>query len=168
MIKKRKRPDLSQRNRENSKYLCYEIDIKGADRRIYKLWSHVKDRCYCKNNKDYKNYGARGIKVCEEWKNDFMSFYNWSMAHDYADDLTIDRIDVNGNYEPSNCRWVTPKEQARNRRNNKFITYNNETHCISEWAEKIGIPRKCLEHRIRNWSDLDRIFNRPVTKNNRI
>ena len=86
----------------------------------------------------------------------------------YQDDLTIDRIDNDKGYEPSNCRWATIKEQNRNMRTNKFITYNGETHCISEWAEIKGIPRKCLEYRVRNWSDLDRIFNREVTRNKHV
>lgn len=144
------------------------IDVQGKDKRIYKLWSHLKDRCYCKNNKDYKHYGNRGITICESWKHNFINFYSWALSNGYSDNLSIDRIDVNGNYEPDNCRWVTAKQQARNRRNNKFITYNGETHCISEWAEIIGIERKCLEYRVRKWNDLNRIFNRPVTRNNKI
>ena len=150
---------------ENKTYSSQGIYVKEKHRRIYKLWSHIKDRCYCKTNKDYKNYGARGIIVCDEWKNNFVEFFKWAIANNYDDTLTIDRIDFNGNYEPSNCRWVTPKEQARNRRNNKLITYNNETHCISEWAEITGIPRKCLEYRIRKWESLERVFNRQVTRN---
>lgn len=168
MTQKRKRPDLAQRNRENSKYLCYGVDIKGVDRRIYKIWKNIKSRCFNSDDKDYKNYGKRGIRVCKEWLNDFMSFYNWAVSNSYSEELTIDRIDFNGDYEPPNCRWANPKQQARNRRNNRYITYNNETHCIAEWAEIVNIPRKCLEYRLRNWDDLDRVFNRPVTKNNKI
>ena len=125
----------------------------------------MKQRCLNKNSKDYANYGGRGIKIYQEWIDNPITFYNWAINNGYNDNLSIDRIDNNGNYEPSNCRWVTPKEQARNRRNNKLITYNNETHCISEWAEITGIPRKCLEYRIRKWESLDRIFNRQVTRN---
>lgn len=86
--------------------------------RLYTIWDNMKQRCGNSNRKEFKNYGGRGITVCDEWKNSFQAFYEWSIANGYADDLTIDREDVNGNYEPSNCRWVTLQEQQKNRRNN--------------------------------------------------
>ena len=86
--------------------------------RLYRIWLGMKSRCYNNKKKDYKNYGGRGIKVCTEWKSDFMNFHSWAMDNGYSDNLTIDRIDVNGNYEPSNCRWVDMKVQAKKRRNN--------------------------------------------------
>ena len=121
--------------------------------RIYSIWQLMKDRCYNINNKNYKNYGRRGIKVCEEWKNDFMSFYNWAMKNGYRDDLTIDRIDVNGNYESSNCRWVTIKQQQNNKRNNHILYYKNEKHNITEWASILRINRATIYSRLKyGWS----------------
>ena len=89
------------------------------DKRLYSIFHSMKARWYYKNNTAYKYYGGRGITICNEWLNDFKCFYNWAMANGYNDNLTIDRIDVNGNYEPNNCRWVTMAEQSRNKRNNK-------------------------------------------------
>lgn len=83
--------------------------------RLYHTWNGIKYRCENKNSKDYPHYGGRGIKMCPEWRNDFQAFYDWAMSNGYADNLTIDRIDVNGNYEPSNCRWITVAEQNRNK-----------------------------------------------------
>ena len=109
----------------------------------------MKYRCYYQNHPSYKNYGGRGITVCQEWLDDFMNFYNWSMANGYSDELTIDRIDVNGNYEPNNCRWATRKEQQNNMRNNVFLEANGERHTISEWSEITGINRSTISNRLR-------------------
>lgn len=122
----------------------------------------MKDRCYNINSHAWENYVGRGIKICEEWKNNIISFYNWSMQNGYTDNLTIDRINVDGNYEPSNCRWVTMKIQANNRRYHKLITYNNETHNLTEWADILKINRKTLNKRLLIGWSIKKAFTTPV------
>lgn len=147
---------------------CYRKDNpqgkthNKSNTRLYTIWENIKQRCYNPNNNRYKNYGARGITVCDKWK-EFMPFYNWAMANGYRDDLTIDRIDVNGNYEPSNCRWATPKEQANNTRQNRMITYNGKTQTLAQWADEMNIDYRALWARINqcHWS-IDKAFNMPV------
>ena len=121
--------------------------------RLYTTWHNMKERCLNKKNSRYKYYGARGIKICDEWKNDFMNFYNWAISNGYKDNLTIDRINVNGNYEPLNCRWITIKQQCNNRRNNHLITYNGKTQTMMEWAEFYNINYDILRFRLKKgWS----------------
>lgn len=129
-----------------------------SNTKLYKVWHHMKERCYLKTDKRYKNYGGRGIKICDEWKNDFINFYNWAINNGYQENLTIDRINVNGNYTPLNCRWVTWKEQANNTTRNHYIEYNGEKHTISEWADLLNISSKTLQIRLkRGWSIEDTI-----------
>ena len=115
--------------------------------KLYIRFDGIKKRCYNKKDKDYKNYGGRGIKICDEWLNDYTKFHEWALNSGYKKGLTIDRINNNGNYEPNNCRWITNKEQQRNTRNNVFLTYNGETHCLSEWAEILGLTDSCIRGR---------------------
>ena len=110
-----------------------------SNSRIFHVWTGMKERCYNKNYPKYKLYGARGIVVCDEWKDDFMTFYNWAMDNGYKEGLTIDRIDVNGNYDPSNCRWTDIKTQNRNRRNTPYYTINNETKSLAEWCKILNL-----------------------------
>ena len=121
---------------------------------LYRTWLGIKTRCYNKLDEHYKDYGGRGISVCDEWYNDFMSFEKWAVNNGYNDTLTLDRINVNGNYSPDNCRWATRKQQARNRRNNKYFTYNNKTHCLSEWCEILNLNYSTVCTRINKlgWS----------------
>lgn len=134
--------------------------------RLYKCYNHMINRCHNSSNIQYKDYGGRGITVCEEWKNDFMSFYNWAMSNGYKDDLTIDRIDVNGNYKPSNCRWVNMQKQNNNRRNNHIIIYNGERKILEEWSRILPINISSAELRYRimnNWS-IEKAFKTPVRR----
>lgn len=134
--------------------------------RLYKCYNHMINRCHNSSNIQYKDYGGRGIKVCEEWKNDFISFYNWAMDNGYNDTLTIDRIDVNGNYEPSNCRWVNMQKQNNNRRNNHIIIYNGERKTLEEWSRILPINISSAELRYRimnNWS-IEKAFKTPVRR----
>jgi hypothetical protein len=121
--------------------------------RVYKTWQGIRSRCKYKSDKHYKHYGGKGIRVCDEWQ-DFEVFYQWALLSGYSDSLTIDRIDVNGNYEPSNCRWIDRKAQANNRTNNRIITYRNESHTLSEWSEILDINYSTLSARLNkyHWS----------------
>ena len=147
--------------KSNSARLNYKHGSKNT--RLYKTWIDMKDRCYNHSNFAYKNYGQRGICVCEEWINDFLSFQRWSLDNGYQDELSIDRIDVNGNYEPCNCRWVTALEQANNKRNNIRISYDGQIMTIAEWSRYLGIAYQTLYNRIHNlkW-DIERAFGTPV------
>jgi hypothetical protein len=125
--------------------------------RLDNIYKAMISRCYKPNNRRYKNYGGRGIKVCDEWKNDKTSFFKWALANGYSDTLTIDRINNNGNYEPANCRWATTKEQQNNRSNNHLITHNGETKTIAQWAEFYGKNYKTLYSKISQGVTLDDI-----------
>lgn len=116
--------------------------------RLHGIWETMKARCNNKNFSQYKRYGLIGVKVCKEWNNDFLAFYNWAMANGYKDNLTIDRINVFGNYEPSNCRWATPMEQANNRKNNRYITYRGIKKSLSNWSRYFGISKRKLVYRM--------------------
>ena len=115
--------------------------------RLYGIWLGMRARCNIPNYHDYKYYGLRGIKVCDEW-NDYLAFKEWAINNGYADNLTLDRIDVNSNYCPGNCRWATKTEQGNNRRNNHLLTYNGETKTLKEWSDVSGIPYSTLKRRI--------------------
>lgn len=143
------------KNRKNSNNQYYGT-------RIYSIWRCMINRCYWKGHKQYKDYGGRGITICDQWRYNSIAFGDWAIANGYRDDLTIDRIDVNGNYEPSNCRWATRKEQAQNkreyasgrktggtyRRNKTLIEINGESKTREEWCDFYGISKKTVEKRI--------------------
>jgi len=129
--------------------------------RLYNIWTGMRQRCMNENSKDYPKYGGRGINVCPDWQN-YESFRAWAISNGYRDDLSIDRIDVDGNYEPSNCRWTTSKQQNNNRRSNLVIRHDGQDLTVSQLAEATGLPYKLLRQRLaRGWS-VERAVASPV------
>lgn len=131
------------------------------DKRIYNIWKKMRDRCFLKNSKSYNAYGGRGITICNEWlgRDGFINFKSWAYKNGYDAKLTLDRIDVNGNYEPNNCRWATMREQSVNKRSCHYITYNCETKTLTEWAEQCGIPTTTLYSKLKNGISLKELLN---------
>jgi len=118
-----------------------------SNTKLFKVWQEMKFRCSSPNCANYKSYGGRGIKVCEEWQ-DFEPFYQWASTNGYQEGLTIERKDNNGNYEPENCKWATKKEQANNKRNNIIVEIDGVTHTVSEWCDITGVSRPALLNRL--------------------
>lgn len=137
--------------------------MKGT--KIYSVWQNMKQRCDNPYYIDYDYYGGRGIKVCKEWY-DPVNFIDWALSHGYEEGLSLDRIDNNKGYSPENCRFVTHKEQMRNIRTNRMITYNGETHCINEWAEITGMRHSVIKARLRAGWQPEQIFTVPVSSSN--
>lgn len=123
--------------------------------RLHRIWHSMYCRCYYPTTNQYKNYGGKGIKVCEEWKHieGFVNFYNWAKKNGYEENLTLDRIDNNKDYCPSNCRWITLKQQSNHRTNNVYYTFNGETKTSKQWCEIFNISQTTLLDRLkRGWT----------------
>jgi hypothetical protein len=116
--------------------------------KLYRVYYAMRNRCYNPKSDMYASYGGRGISIGDEWRGDLGAFVTWALANGYKDGLSIDRIDNDGNYEPSNCRWVDMKTQARNKQYNRYLTFNGETKCMAEWGEITGIPPQNIAVRI--------------------
>lgn len=116
--------------------------------RLYRIYNGMKNRCYNQKQQSYENYGGRGITICEEWLKSFTAFEEWSLSHGYADDLSIDRIDNNGDYSPKNCRWVTRTEQNENTRRNHLVTIGDRTQPLSAWVRERGLNYHTVSFRI--------------------
>lgn len=129
---------------------------------LYSRWSNMKQRCYNKNCMAYKHYGARGIVVCDEWKNNYKNFEKWALNNGYKKNLTIDRINVNGNYEPNNCRWATIKEQNNNMTTNHYVVYDDEKLTLKQFSEKYNIDYYIIKNRIKSKWDIEKIIKTPV------
>lgn len=142
-----------------------KVKHKGRRTRLYTIWHGMKQRCHCETSHDYKNYGARGIIVCDEWRNDFTAFREWALKNGYSDKLSIDRIDVNGNYCPENCRWTDCKTQNRNRTTNVIVSYRGKEYNYAELAEIAGISYGALYARINHfgWS-VEKAVNTPLKR----
>lgn len=128
--------------------------------RIYRTWINMISRCEDVNHKSYKHYGGRGIYVCKSWRNNFQNFYDWAMLNGYADNLTIDRKNNNGNYDPDNCTWNTSKEQCNNRSNNRIVELNGNVHTLAEWSNITGINYQTLRWRLNEGWEPNRILGR--------
>lgn len=130
--------------------------------RMYFIWQKMKARCGNIHDTRYHRYGGRGISVCDEWKNSFENFYKWSIENGYSDDLSIDRIDNDGNYCPENCRWITNKEQCNNRSTNIKITIGNSTRTLTEWCDIFNLDYGNIIGRYhRNgFIGIDELFNK--------
>jgi hypothetical protein len=135
-----------------------------SNTRLHRIWKTMKSRCGNPNFDMYRHYGARGIAVCPEWQESFIAFRDWSLANGYADDLSIDRIDNDGNYEPSNCQWVDRLTQNRNRRDNTMVTAFGETKAISAWADdpRCAVKYKTLVTRLQRWADAEQAITLPT------
>ena len=131
----------------------------GKGSRLYTIWRGMIGRCYYKSNPGYARYGGRGIEICNAWRSDFSAFREWAISHGYADDLTIDRIDNNGNYNPTNCRWATKEVQNGNRRMTKLISAFGKTLSISEWSRVTGISRRAITHRIKSGMPIKEVLS---------
>ena len=131
--------------------------------KLYSVWSSMKTRCNNPNDKEHKNYGGRGIKVCKEWEESFSKFSEWAKHNGYKEGLTIERINVNGNYCPENCTWITIEEQARNRTNTRWVEYNGKTMSLAEACEIFGVPQGTVRRRLEDgWSIDDALSVSPI------
>lgn len=142
-----------QRIKKNTKHGLFK-----SETRLYRCWQDMKNRCYNPTRAKYRIYGARGIRVCDEWKHNFKAFYDWAINNGYKENLTLDRIDVNGNYYPENCRWATLKEQANNTRRNKKITLNGVTKNLTQWLSLYNISSSSYHYKINKGLTPEEIF----------
>ena len=153
------REAIIKRNKSTAKYP--ESDRKS---RLYSIWGGMIARTTYESQEAYKNYGGRGISLCDEWRTDFTTFRDWSLKNGYGDELSIDRIDNNRGYTPDNCKWSTRKEQNNNQRSNILLTHAGETHTAAQWAEIMGISKDCIYKRIQRGYSVDRILKEFIEK----
>ena len=133
--------------------------------KLYGVWIGIKQRCFNPKSASYKDYGGRGISICKEWEVNFMTFYEWAHSNGYKQGLTIERIDVNGNYCPENCTWISAEKQNINKRRTVYITFKGKTQTMRAWSEELGIPYGRIQSRkLNGWSDEDTLTIPKQTK----
>ena len=133
----------------------------GRKTNLYAVWVAMRRRCTNSNEACYPQYGGRGVSVCPEW-DDYKAFHDWAVRSGYCRGLTLDRIDNDGNYEPSNCRWATRKQQARNRRVTRVLELDGKAKPLAQWAEELGMNRDTLRGRLRNGWSVRRALTTPI------
>lgn len=142
---------------------CFRPQSKerGKNRKLERVYRNMKSRCTNEKTDSYKNYGGRGISVCDEWLASIDVFFEWALSHGYKDTLSLERINNDGNYEPSNCTWIAPEHQVRNKRTTRRLTWNGKTQTPREWAIELGVSYDAIQIRVnRGWS-ADRILTQP-------
>lgn len=139
--------------------------MKGTS--LYNRWRSMLQRCYYKGHIGHKYYGGRGILVCEEWRK-FEIFMQWALSNGYKESLSLDRINVDGNYEPANCRWITMRDQTNNRRCNVFISLDGRRQTVSQWATELNIFPSTLLNRLRSGWSPEQCLKTPISYRNRI
>ena len=139
----------------------------GRNERLYTIWHNMKQRCYGKTYKDYPNWGGRGIRVCDEWKDDYVAFRTWALENGYEQKLSLDRIDVNGDYSPANCRWADWRTQAINRTTSLNFEVNGQIKNLTELAEEYGIKYTTLYQRVHCYGwDIEKSLKTPIKHHN--
>ena len=151
--------------KENQNARKYEIGY-DSNSRLYCTYKNMKRRCYDTKIPKYKSYGGRGIAVCNEWRNSYLAFKEWAINNGYNDMLTLYRIDVNGNYEPNNCRWITKLEQRWNRTDTVYVTYKGKQYCISYILRELGLlsHMSSIKKRIKNGMSFDEAVTKPFDR----
>lgn len=156
-----------EQDKINLNRITHGDTLTGNHERLWGIWQGIKTRTTNNHSESYAIYGGRGITVCKEWLESYEKFKEWSLANGYSDNLTIDRIDVNGNYEPDNCRWATIKEQCNNRRTNVFIEWQGKNQNLKQWSEETGIPYRVLHDRYKRYGIKPPRLFEPVNLNTR-
>ena len=149
----------------NSRVMSERNKTHGLSKtRLYRIWCGMKSRCYNSNDTTYKNYGGREIEICDEWlgENGFITFYNWAMQNGYADNLTIERNNHEGNYEPDNCRWIPIEDQAKNTRRIRLVRIGNDVKSLSEWCRVLNVSMSTVYKRLNKGWSAEKALTHPI------